>query len=149
MANRVPQDYIRSARRRLDSAADLYREASARHYDDAFLELADVAMLVWSAGIDVLSALMLFDGRPDLGTSSQRHHYLRFQLYRRHPQRDLRMGWGHLAQLHSFQHNLDLPQGSFVGACRHSSRLFRELNDLLPSVFRLPDDAYAWLLGVE
>ena len=81
MANRIPQDYIRSARRRLDSAADLYREASARYYDDAFLELADVVMLVWSAGIDALSALMLFDDHPGLGASSQRHHYLRFELY--------------------------------------------------------------------
>lgn len=149
MADRIPQDYIRSARRRLDSAADSYREASARHYDDAFLELADVAMLIWSAGIYVLSALMLFDGYTGLGTSSQRHHYLRFELYRRHPQRDLRMGWGHLAQLHSFQHNLDLPQISFMGACRHSSRLFTELNDLLPAAHRLPQDAYAWLLNVE
>ena len=149
MANRVPQDYIRSAQRRLNNAADLHRQASVRQYDDAFLELADVGMLVWSAGIDVLSALMLLDRYTNLGASSERHHYLRFRLHQLYPQRDLRMGWGHLAQLHSFQHNLDLPQISFVSACRHSSRLFDELNGLLPSVLRMPEDAYAWLLTVQ
>ena len=76
MPSRFPQDYLQSAQRRLTNAADLYRQTAARQYDDAFLELADVGMLVWSAGIDVLSALMARDGlrqagaRPPTGTDT-------------------------------------------------------------------------------
>ncbi len=149
MADRVPQDYLQAARRRLDNAADWYGQAAVRQYDDAFLELADVGMLVWSAGIDMVSALMLLDDHTQLGASTERHHYLRYRLHRRYPQRDLRLAWGHLAQLHSFQHNLDLPQQHFVRACRHSGRLFGELNGLLPPAQRLPANAYAWLEVVE
>ena len=151
MADRTAQDYIRSAQRRLDNAALLYRQtrASEQRYDDAFLELADVGMLVWSAGIDVLSALMAFEGRTNLGDSSQRHDYLRGYLHRLYPQKELRVGWRHLSWLHNFQHNLDLAEPRFVEACRQSGRLFDELNGLLPSVLRMPEEAYAWLLAVQ
>ena len=149
MPSRFPQDYLQSAQRRLTNAADLYRQTAARQYDDAFLELADVGMLVWSAGIDVLSALMARDGYDRLGASTDRHRYLRYCLHRRYPRRDLRFYWGHLTQLHSFQHNLDLPEPLFVTACNRSGRLFDELNQLLPAALRLPNDAYAWLLHVE
>ena len=149
MTDRVPQDYLQSARRRLDNAADVYRPASVQQYDRAFLELSDVGMLVWSAGIDVVSALMRLDGYTDLGASSNRHRYLRHRLHNRYPQRDLRFGWSYLAQLHSFQHNLNLPETNFIDACQNSGRLFGELNDLLPPALRLPESAYAWLYQVS
>ena len=61
----------------------------------------------------------------------------------------LRVGWSHLARLHNFQHNLNLSEPTFVAACHECGRLFAELNDLLPTAHRLPQDAYAWLLNVE
>ena len=149
MADRIPEDYLQSARRRLDNAADLYRQASTRHYDDAFLELADVAMLIWSAGIDVLSVLMLLDGHTRLGTSSERHHYLRYGLHALYPQRDLRFAWSRLAMLHNFQHNLDLPEPQFITACHRSGQLIGELNGLLPANLRLPPESYTWLQNVQ
>ena len=151
MSDRVAQDYIRSAQRRLDNAALWYRQARAneRWYDDAFLELADVGMLVWSAGIDVLSALMLIEGRTGLSDSGQRHRYLRAHLHGLYPEKELRVGWRHLSRLHNFQHNLDLPELRFVEACWQSSRLFNELNQLLPPALRLPPESYAWLRNVQ
>lgn len=151
MANRAAQDYLRSARRRLDNAAALYRQVKAgeQSYADAYLELADVGMLVWSAGIDLLSALMVEEGRVGLSTSGQRHRYLRDHLHQLYPERGLRVGWRHLSRLHNFQHNLDMTEFMFVHACQQSGILFYELNRLLPEARRLPDDAYAWLLNVE
>lgn len=151
MADRPAQDYIRSGQRRLDNAALLYQQVKAgeQGYDAAFLELADMGMLVWSAGIDMLSALMLAEGRTGLSDSSQRHTYLRAHLHRLYPEKELRVGWRHLSRLHNFQHNLNLPEFQFVEACRQSARLFDELNDLLPPALRLPESAYAWLYQVS
>ena len=146
MRERVPQAHIRSAHRRLSNAYDIYRQASDRRYDDAFLEFADVAMLVWSAGIDVISALMLLDGETTLSTSTQRRLYLRNTLDIAYPHLELRDGWRHLARLHNFQHNLDLPQAQFEAACRGSGKLIAELNELLPYELRLPSESYRWLV---
>ena len=148
MAERVPLDHIRVAQRRLNNASDIYRQASGRQYEDAFPELADVAMLVWSAGVDIASALMRFDGESNLGTSSQRRRYVTGDLQSAHPEKGLRTGWSHLARLHNFQHNLDMPQAEFESACHGSGQLINELNGLLPDGLRLPPDAYAWLLTV-
>ena len=151
MADRTPQDYIRSAQRRLDNAALWYRQTRAgeQRYDDAFPKPGDVGMPVWSAGIDLLSALTVFEGHRNLSDSGQRHGYLRAYLHRLYPEKELRTGWRHPSRLHNFQHNLDLPEPRFVAACHESGRLFYELNGLLPSALRLPADAYEWLLEVR
>lgn len=155
MPDRIPrtrEDYLRSAESRLNSAGNRYRQGIGRPHEDVFLERADVAMLVWSAGIDVASALMLTLGSSNLGTSSTRFVFLRDQLRNSYPFIRKPMdaiGWSHLAQLHNYQHNLDLSERRFVTACRRSARFFAVLNGLLPAQLRLPDDAYAWLLGVR
>ena len=148
MLERGSQDHIRSARRRLDNASDMYRQASGRQYEDAFLEFADVAMLVWSAGVDIASALMRLDGRSNLGTSSRRWRYVTVTLHTAYPERKLRTGWGYLSRLHNFQHNLDMPQAQFEIDCRGSGQLIHNLNELLPDGLRLPPYTYAWLLTV-
>ena len=148
MLERVPSNYLRAASRRLVNAYDLYRQARFLSYGDAFLELADVAMLVWSAGVDVSSALMLVNGERDLGTSSNRRRYVTGNLHAVYPDKELRSGWGNIARLHNFQHNLDMPQEQFEIDCRGSGWLITELNELLPEGLRLPPDAYAWLLTV-
>ena len=149
MLELIPPDHLRSAERRLSNAHDLYRQASARQYAAAFLEFADVAMLVWSAGIDVISALMLLDGQTNLGTSTNRRNYLKQNLDFTHPHRDLWGRWHHLARLHNFQHNLDMPQAQFESACHGSGHLINELNELLPEGMRLPSYAYGWLVDVR
>ena len=149
MANLVPSDYLRSAQRRLGNAAELYRGTQGRQYEATYLELADVAMLVWSAGIDVVSILMLRDGYTRLGTSGTRQGFVKTRLHERHPNLALRSAWAPLAKLHNFQHNLDTTETRFAIACNFSGQLIEMLNGLLPAQLRLPGDAYAWLSGVR
>ena len=149
MLERFPQVNLLAARRRLDNAHDLYRQASRRQYEDTFLEFADVAMLVWSAGIDAISALMILDGLTSLGTSSKRWNYMKYTLEVAHPNLSLRAGWTSLARLHNFQHSLDMPQSQFEPACQGSGQLINELNGLLPDGMRLPTEAYGWLIEVR
>ena len=145
MPERLPEDFVRSAERRLRNASNVYVMASGQPYDEVFLEMADVAMLVWSAGIDTLSALMLLSGEPGLSTSSQRRRYVRQRLAPTYPHMRLLFLWTNLARLHNFQHNLDMPQSQFELDCRQSGRMIAELNGLLPAALRLRPDAYAWL----
>ena len=148
MADRVPHDHLRAAQRRLSNASYIYRRANALQHEDAFLEFADVAMLVWSAGVDVASALMRLDGRSDLGTSSRRWRYITGILHAAHPEKELRTGWRYLARLHNFQHNLDMPREQFETSCRGSGGLIVELNELLPDDLRLPSEPLDWLLSM-
>ena len=148
MLERVPQVHLRAAQRRLNTAYDIYRQARGRQYDDAFLEFADVAMHVWSAGIDAISAVMILNAESNLGTSSRRRSYMKYTLEVTHPHLRLRAGWGHLARLHNFQHNLDMPQEQFELNCRGSGGLIAELNELLPDGLRLPTESHDWLLNL-
>ena len=151
MADRVAPDYVRSAQNRLEDAAGRIRQTDGQPFDDAFLELANVGMLVWSAGIDLISALMLHSGADNLGTSRQRHEFLKDYLSRYRLTSDPldEIGWSWLAQLHNFQHNLDLTEWRFTTACRHSGRFFALLNIQLPASLQLPTVAYAWLAAVR
>ena len=100
------------------------------------------------ASIDVISALMLLDGVTDLSTSTQRRLYLRNTLEIEHPHLGLRDGWRHLARLHNFQHNLNMPQTQFESACRGSGELIADLSELLSEGMRLPPEAHRWLVQV-
>jgi len=152
MADRVAPDYIRSAQNRLEDAAARIRQTDGQPFDDAFLELANVGMLVWSAGIDLISALMLHSGEARLRNSTQRRRFLKDYLssrYRLTSDPLDEIGWSWLAQLHNFQHNLDLTEWRFTTACRHSGRFFALLNIQLPASLQLPTVAYAWLAAVR
>lgn len=149
MPERVAEDYVRSARQRLHVAATQHRQASGAQFDDVFLDLANVSMFVWTAGIDVVSAIMMADGLVHLGNSRDRQRYVNLRLHQMNPHLELRILWPHLAQLHNFQHNLDLSQGRFIAACRNSGRLFEELNGLLPDLLQLPREYFAWLYEIN
>ena len=144
-AERSAPDYLLMARRRLDQAANWQSVARGQAYTAAFAELADLAMLVWSAGIDLLSALMRLDGYTRLGDSNARRRFLYERLDAHHPQMRLRNSWPYLAQLHGFQHNADLSETRFRAACFAIAELFGALNVLLPEPLRLPAASYAWL----
>ena len=47
----------------------MYERGSDLPFADRYIELANVAMLVWSAGIDLISVHMLLNGETSLGTS--------------------------------------------------------------------------------
>ena len=145
ITERDPADYLLMARRRLDQAADCQSAIQGKTYDAVFAELADLAMLVWSAGIDLLSALMRLDGYARLGDSNARRRFLYERLAARHPQMELQNRWPYLAQLHGFQHNADLSETRFRAACFEIAELFGALNALLPEPLRLPAASYAWL----
>ena len=152
MPERVAADYVRAARLRLAKAAAAWRQSSAQPYADAYLELADAATLVWSAGIDLISALMLAAGQSRLGSSTTRRRFLKAYLSDRLPRLRNPMntiGWTYLVRLHNFQHNLDTPEDEFVDACRYSLSFFATLNALLPPPLRLPTATYTWLATVR
>lgn len=152
MPERTAAYYARAARLRLEKAAVFCRQLSAQPYADAYLDLADVGTLIWSAGVDLISALMLNGGESRLGSSTTRRRFLKEYLFNRFP--TLRnalntVGWTYLVRLHNFQHNLDLPEAEFGDACTYSRPFFATLNALLPPALRLPVAAYAWLSAVR
>ena len=152
MPERVAADYARAARLRLEKAAASCRQLSAQPYADSYLELADAAALVWSAGIDLISALMLTVGESTLGSSPTRRRFLKAYLSDRFPM--LRnplntIGWTYLVRLHNFQHNLDTAEEEFADAGAYSLPFFATLNVLLPPPLRLPTTAYTWLTAVR
>ncbi len=105
-------------------------------------------MLVWSAGIDLISVHMLLDGETNLGTSVTRRRYLMSQIVTAGWSVRLRIGWTGLSRLHSFQHNLDLSENEFAANCRVSADLFTYLNGLLPAPLRLEPADYGWMAEV-
>ena len=107
-----------------------------------------MAMLVWSAGIDLISAHMLLDGETSLGTSAGRRRYLRGRIRAAVWPRQLLTGWNGLSRLHNFQHNLSMPESDFADDCHVSAQMLADLNGLLPAALRLPPRAYAWLAEV-
>lgn len=149
MPSPVVQDYVRSAQLHLDNAFGIYMQVRKRQHDDIFVDMAYAASQIWGAGIALLSSIMLLDGVSNLGTSSSRHNYLRYTLDDRYPDLSLRANWPYLALLHNFQHNLDLPEAQFVGACNQSGVLVTSLNGLLPEYLRLANESYRWLYDVE
>ena len=149
MPERSTEDHIRSARRRLRAAAISYSEIRDREYSAKFLQLADVSALLWNAGIDVVSALMIGDGHDRLGTSRNRSRYVNQRLHDMNPELRLRITWRYFAMLHNFQHNLDLPQERFAISCQYTAELFGSLNGLLPDTLQLPRESFAWLYEIR
>ena len=145
-------DYARAARLRMEKAAAACRQLSGQPYADAYLELADASALIWSAGIDLISALMLTVGKSRLGSSPTRRRFLKAYLSDRFPM--LRnplntIGWTYLVRFHNFQHNLDMPEREFADACEYCLSFFSTLNIRLPPSLQLPTAAYAWLAAVR
>ena len=149
MPERSLEDFVRAAQIRLALAASMYERANHLPFGDRYVEMANVAMLIWSAGIDLISAHMLWVGETNLGTSVSRRRHLLHRIMPANLSMPFRAKWGVLVRLHNFQHNLDMSEGEFTGLCRESEPFFADLNSLLPAELRLPSDAYAWLADVE
>ena len=130
-------------------AAGTYERYKALTFYDRLVEMANVAMLVWSAGIDLISVHILLGGETGLGTSVSRRRYLTNRILPATRSALLRPGWRALARLHGFQHNLDMSETAFAADCHDSALLLSDLNALIPVTLRLPPDAYDWLAEVS
>ena len=127
----------------------MYEQHKHLPFDGRLVEMANVAMLVWSAAIDLTSAHMLLDGETSLGTSVSRRRFFTNRILPVIRSTRLQSDWRTLARLHGFQHNLDLSETGFADNCRNSARLLSDLNGLLPAALRLPPNAYDWLGEVD
>ena len=148
MTERSPEAFVRAAQIRLALAANMYDRARLLPYSDQYVEMGNVAMLVWCAGIDLLSAHMMWVGETDLGTSVGRRRHLMHRIIPANTMLRLRSGWRALSQLHNYQHNYSLSQTDFAANCHDSVLVFAGVNSLLPAPLRLQPDAYAWLAEV-
>lgn len=148
MPERAPVEFVRAARIRLALAVSMYEHSGNLPYRDRYLEMANVAMLVWSAGIDLISAHMLLNGEEILGTSAGRRRYLRRRILSAEWPIELQSGWSGLSRLHNFQHNLDMSEAEFAANCDDSAQMLVGLNSLLPDSFQLPSHSYGWLAEV-
>ena len=121
MPDRPAEDFVRAAEARLRLVVGLYEGGGRLPFADRYIELANVAMLAWSAGIDLISVHMLLNGERGLGTSASRRRYLLNRIVPANGQLRLEIGWRGLLRLHNFQHNLDLSQAVFAASCRDSN----------------------------
>ena len=116
LSERSPEEFARAAELRLTLAASMYQRVSHLPFGDRHVQMPNVAMLVWSAGIDLISAHMLRDGETSLGTSVSRRRYLMNRILPAYRPTRLRSGWGVIARLHSFQHNPHLNEADTQSA---------------------------------
>ena len=149
LPDRPAEDFVRAAEARLRLAVDLYEGSGSLPFAHRYIELANVAMLAWSAGIDLISVHMLLNGERGLGSSASRRRYLLNRIVPANKQLRLEIGWRGLTRLHSYQHNLHLSEAEFATNCRDSALLFAGLDSLLPTPLQLPPDAYGWLAEVD
>ena len=148
MTERPPDAFVRAAQIRLALAASMYQQAGRERFDDRYVEMANVAMPIWSAGVDMISVHMLLNGETDLGTSASRRRHLTHRILPVNRHLQLRIGWRSLSRLHNFQHNLNLSEAEFAINCHDSELVVGGVNSLLPAPLRLSPDAYAWLAEV-
>ena len=148
MTERSPEAFVRAAQIRLALAASMYDRARLLPYSDQYVEMGNVAMLIWSAGVDMITAHMLWIGETNLGTSARRRRHLMYRVAPTNRPMRLQAGWSGLSGLHNFQHNYSLSEIQFTANCHDSVLVFAGVNSLLPAPLRLSPDAYAWLAEV-
>ena len=149
MPDHSPDDFVRVTEIRLALALEMFEQDRGLSFGERYIEMANVAMLIWSAGIDLISVHMLLDGETGLGTSARRRRYFVNRIVPGNRSLPLRAGWGGLSRLHNFQHNLDLSEAVFAASCRDSNLMIAGLDSLLPASLQLPPDAYGWLAEVS
>jgi hypothetical protein len=144
--------YSRLCKARLESAAILHRQHPDCHFDtgiEALIIRCNIAMLVWSAAVDLGSSLMIQeDQRIPTGNSGEITEYITRTMARRLPLLDLSTSWRRPVWLHNIQHRADHQAARFAIACRSSLEAFATINQLLNPVSRLTPTSYDWLATV-
>ena len=134
---------------RLDSAECLMLRHPQCHLDNDLQDLiarCNIAMLIWSAAVDIGSSLMIQEERRiPAGNSSEITSFITRTLAGRFPLLELRTLWRRLVWLHNVQHRADHQPARFVVACRASLEAFATINQLLMPANRLTSMSYEWL----
>lgn len=141
--------YSRLSGARLESAALLLAQYPDCHLDndiEALITRCNIAMLVWSAAVDIGSSLMIQeDRRLPTGNSSEITTYITRTMARRLPLLDLSTLWRRLVWLHNIQHRADHQAMRFEAACRAALEAFDSINRLLIPANRLTLTSFEWL----
>lgn len=137
---------------RLESAGTLLRQHPDCPSDnglEALITRCNIAMLVWSAAIDIGASLMIQDTlRIPNGISGEISLYIGRTVASRYPELGLPFLWRRLVQLHNVQHRADHEAERFTSACRTSVEAFERINQLLTPASRLTPVSYEWLATV-
>lgn len=137
---------------RLESAGILMRQHPDCPSDNgltALITRCNIAMLVWSAAIDIGASLMIQEARriPN-GNSGEISLYIVRTVASRYPELGLPVLWRRLVQLHNVQHRADHEVQRFASACRTSVEVFERINQLLIPANQLTTLSYEWLVAV-
>ena len=144
--------YSNLSQARLESAGLLHRRRPDCHVDtgmEGITTRCNIAMLVWSAAVDIGSSLMIQEARRlPSGKSSDITTYISRNVDSDFPELGLRLIWRDLIRLHNIQHRADHQASRFTGYCRTSREVFASINELLIPANRLTPTSYEWLVTV-
>ena len=144
--------YSKLSQSRLESAAQLHRSGLDYHVDtgiEGIITRCNIAMLVWSAAVDIGSSLMVQEvQRLPNGKSSDITNYISRSIDSNFPELGLRLLWRDLVRLHNIQHRADHQTSRFKGYCRTSREVFATINQLLIPASQLSPKSYDWLVTV-
>lgn len=141
--------YRDRATARLESAGFLLRNTPECQFSttgEGDLARSNIGMTIWSAAIDVGSALLLQEtGTEPRGQSPEISRFVTRVLDQQHPDLNLSLAWSVLVQLHNIQHRGGHDRARFATATVAARRSFAVLNYLLQSVHKTTPGAYSWL----
>ena len=144
--------YSSLSQARLESAMALHRQHPDCDVDEgleALFARCNIAMLVWSAAVDIGSSLMIQeDRRIPTGNSSEITTFITRTIAGRFPLLELSTLWRRLVWLHNIQHRADHQAVRFAVACRVSLEAFATINQLLIPANQLTPTSYEWLVTV-
>ncbi len=141
--------YSSLSQARLESAEFLMRQHPQCHTNNDLRSLmarCSIAMMIWSAAVDIGSSLMIQeDRRIPSGNSREITSYITHTIAPRSPTLELRTLWGRLLQMHNIQHRADHEVARFVESYTSCHEAFSIINQLLIPANRLAAASYEWL----
>ena len=136
----------------MESAGALFRENPDCPEENGIENLivrCNIAMLIWSAAIDIGSSLMIQEERrTPVGRSSDISDYITRDADRNYPEMGLRLCWRDFLHLHNIQHRADHEAARLTISCRSCHRAFASINRLIIPANRLTSASYEWLATV-
>ena len=134
---------------RLETAAAILRQnpnCSSSAGIESVIARCNIAMLIWSAAIDIGSSLMIQEEqRTSVGRSSEITAFITKDMDKKHPDLGLRLQWRGFLHLHNIQHRADHQMTRFADSCRSCYRAFVSINSLLIPANRLALDSFRWM----
>ena len=145
--------YRTRAQTRLETAGSSLQRHPECQFElgmDSDLTRSDIAMRVWSAAVDIGSALMLQETHtiPN-GRSTEITQFVSRTLHRQKPLMGFNVLWSTLVQLHNIQHRGYHDLSRFRSVARDANRSVSALNWALHPNNRLAPESYGWLVRVR